>query len=236
MPEISGTASHRGRQSRSDARSIGPHVAGRTLRARDCPIYRHARPLESQARASSPALRLERPHPGAALPWTRTMGGPSSPARSGGRLAVPSLTLLTGLLDGSRSVRVEVTWLFARERDLDALLGALVIDARRYSPNKVTSQEIRIVSGEPDPERISTSYVERHNLTMRMSMRRFTRLTNAFSKKVENHAAAISLNMMWQNFGKPLKALANPYPRTPAMAAGVSDHIWTCEEIAALLD
>jgi len=108
--------------------------------------------------------------------------------------------------------------------------------ARRYSPNKVTSQEIRIVSGEPDPERISTSYVERHNLTMRMSMRRFTRLTNAFSKKVENHAAAISLNMMWQNFGKPLKALANPYPRTPAMAAGVSDHIWTCEEIAALLD
>jgi len=129
MPEISGTASHRGRLSRSYARSIGPHVAGRTLRARDCPIYRHARPLESQARASSPALRLERPHPGAALPWTRTMGGPSSPARSGGRLAVPSLTLLTGLLDGSRSVRVEVTWLFARERDLDALLGALVIDA-----------------------------------------------------------------------------------------------------------
>jgi hypothetical protein len=108
--------------------------------------------------------------------------------------------------------------------------------ARRYSPNKVTSQEVRIISGDPNPERISTSYVERHNLTMRMSMRRFTRLTNAFSKKVENHAAAISLNMMWINFGRAHKSLANPYPRTPAMAAGVADHVWTCEEIAALLD
>jgi len=65
-------------------------------------------------------------------------------------------------------------------------------------------------------------------------MRRFTRLTNAFSKKVENHAA-VSLNTMWMNFGRPHKSLANPSPRTPAMAAGVADHIWTCEEIAALL-
>ena len=67
-------------------------------------------------------------------------------------------------------------------------------------------------------------------------MRRSTRLTNAFSKKVENHAAAVSLNMMWSNFGRPQKALADPYPRTPAMAAGVTDHVWTCEEIAALVD
>jgi IS1 family transposase len=111
-----------------------------------------------------------------------------------------------------------------------------VHQARKYSPSKVTSQEVRIVSGNPDQERVSTSYVERHNLSMRMGMRRFTRLTNAFSKKVENHAAAISLNMMFMNFARPHKSLANPYPRTPAMTAGVADHIWTCEEIAALLD
>jgi IS1 family transposase len=111
-----------------------------------------------------------------------------------------------------------------------------VHQARKYSPSKVTSQEVQIISGDPDPAHISTSYVERHNLSMRMGMRHFTRLTNAFSKKVENHAAAVSLNMMWINFGRPHKSLANPYPRTPAMAAGVADHIWTCEEIAALLD
>jgi len=93
-----------------------------------------------------------------------------------------------------------------------------------------------VISGDPNPAHISTSYVERHNLTMRMGMRRFTRLTNAFSKRIESHAAAISLNMMWQNFGRPHKSLANPYPRTPAIAAGIADHIWTCEEVAALLD
>lgn len=103
-------------------------------------------------------------------------------------------------------------------------------------PNKVTSQEVRIMTGDPEPSLISTSYVERNNLSMRMSMRRSTRLTNAFSKKVENHAAAVALYTMWQNFGRPHKSHQNPYPRTPAMAAGIADHIWTCEEIAALLD
>lgn len=67
-------------------------------------------------------------------------------------------------------------------------------------------------------------------------MRRFTRLTNGFSKKVENHAASIAFHFMYMNFARPHKSLANPYPRTPAMAAGLSDHIWTGEEIAALLD
>jgi hypothetical protein len=71
---------------------------------------------------------------------------------------------------------------------------------------------------------------------MRMSIRRFTRLTNAFSKKVENHAAAVALHFMYTNFARPHKTLANPYSRTPAMASGLADHIWTCEEIAALLD
>ncbi len=108
--------------------------------------------------------------------------------------------------------------------------------ARRYSPNTVTSVEKRVVTGDPDPDHISTSHVERQNLSMRMGMRRFTRLTNGFSKKVENHAAAIALHYMYVNFARPMKVLANPYPRTPAMAAGLSDHAWTCEEIAALLD
>jgi hypothetical protein len=71
---------------------------------------------------------------------------------------------------------------------------------------------------------------------MRMGMRRFTRLTNAFSKKVENLAHAVSLHYLHYNFARPHGALANPYPRTPAMAAGVADHVWTLEEIAGLLD
>jgi hypothetical protein len=75
-----------------------------------------------------------------------------------------------------------------------------------------------------------------HNLTMRMGMRRFTRLTNAFSKKVENLTHAVSLHYMYYNFARPHTSLKNPYPRTPAMAAGVADHVWTLQEIAGLLD
>ena len=93
--------------------------------------------------------------------------------------------------------------------------------------------------GNPDPEKISTSYVERQNLTMRMGMRRFTRLTNGFSKKVENLANAVSLHYMHYNFARPHKTLTKAnhgYPTTPAMAAGVSDHVWTLAEIASLLD
>jgi IS1 family transposase len=109
-------------------------------------------------------------------------------------------------------------------------------EERKYSPPVVLDERVEVISGNPDPRRISTSYVERQNLTMRMGMRRFTRLTNGFSKKVENHAAAIALHFLYMNFARPHKALANPYPRTPAMAAGLADHVWTCEEIAALLD
>jgi len=100
----------------------------------------------------------------------------------------------------------------------------------------VTGSHQRVVSGHPDADYISTSYVERQNLTMRMGMRRYTRSSNGFSKKVENHAAATALHFMYMNFARPHKSLAKPYPRTPAMAAGIADHIWTCEEIAALLD
>lgn len=107
---------------------------------------------------------------------------------------------------------------------------------KRYSPAKCIGAEKRVVRGNPDPKHVSTSYVERQNLTMRMGMRRFTRLTNGFSKKAENLAAAVSLHFMHYNFARVHKSLANPYPRTPAMAAGVADHIWTLEEIAGLLD
>ena len=110
---------------------------------------------------------------------------------------------------------------------------------RRYSPAVCTGIDLRPVTGNPDMDKASTSYVERQNLTMRMGMRRFTRLTNGFSKKVENLAHAVSLHYMHYNFARPHKTLTkanNGYPTTPAMAAGVADHVWTLTEIAALLD
>jgi IS1 family transposase len=109
-------------------------------------------------------------------------------------------------------------------------------DQRKYSPAVCTGTKRRVLKGDPDPDRISTSYVERQNLTMRMGMRRFTRLTNGFSKKVENLAHAVSLHFMHYNFARSHSAVKERYPRTPAMAAGVADHIWSLEEIAALLD
>ena len=94
---------------------------------------------------------------------------------------------------------------------------------------------IRRIQGSPDPRYVSTSYIERQNLIMRMGMRRFTRLTNGFSKKAENLSAAVSLHFMHYNFARPHKGLANPYPRTPAMAAGVTDHVWSVTEMVELL-
>ena len=101
---------------------------------------------------------------------------------------------------------------------------------RKYSPGNFVSAEKRKVMGKPDMAHISTSHVERQNLTMRMSCRRFTRLTNAFSKKVENHAHAVALHFMYYNFGRIHKSLRV----TPAMQASISDHIWSFEEISAL--
>ena len=106
---------------------------------------------------------------------------------------------------------------------------------KRYSPAKCLAAEKHIIQGKPDYESISTSYVERQNLTMRMSMRRFTRLTNAFSKKLDNHVLALALYFMHYNFVRPHKTLANPYPKTPAMAASLTNHIWTIEEIVKLV-
>ena len=141
--------------------------------------------------------------------------------------------------DGHRPYIEAIEQAFGKEVDYAMLVKQYGTDPdadRKFSPPVVLSEEVRVISGNPDPDRISTSYVERQNLTMRMGMRRFTRLTNGFSKKVENHAAAIAIHYMYVNFARPMKVLANPYPRTPAMAAGIADHIWTCEEIAGLLD
>src|ERR1017187_7917274 len=97
---------------------------------------------------------------------------------------------------------------------------------KRYSPAICTSCEKRTVVGDPDQKHISTSYIERQNLTIRMGMRRFTRLTNAFSKKLENHVAAIAIHCMYYNFVRIHQTLRV----TPAMAAGVTDRLWSIED------
>lgn len=110
---------------------------------------------------------------------------------------------------------------------------------QRYSPAVCTGARKEWVMGNPDMDKASTSYVERSNLTLRMSQRRFTRLTNAFSKKAENHAHAVSLYFMAYNFCRAhdtLTKAAGGIKRTPAMAAGLTDHVWTAEEIIGLMD
>lgn len=102
----------------------------------------------------------------------------------------------------------------------------------RYTPAECINCRPIPISGKPDPKHISTSFVERQNLTMRMSMRRFTRLTNAFSKKVANHEHAIALHYMYYNFCRIHRTLRV----TPAMEAGVSDHVWELGELVGLLD
>ena len=102
----------------------------------------------------------------------------------------------------------------------------------RYSPAECTGTRTVGITGKPDPQHVSTSYVERSNLTMRMSLRRFTRLTNGFSKKSENPTAAVSLYFMYYNFVRIHQTLRT----TPAMAAGVTDKLWDVEDIVALLD
>lgn len=103
-------------------------------------------------------------------------------------------------------------------------------EQHKYSPPSCVGAKRRRVTGKPDKKHISTSFVERQNLNMRMNMRRFTRLTNAFSKKIENLEFAVALHFMYYNFGRIHQTLRV----TPAMEAGVTDHLWSLEEIAAL--
>jgi len=120
---------------------------------------------------------------------------------------------------------------FAQLVKIYGSLGQHKNDARRYSPAEFTGSEKRRITGNPEIKHVSTSYVERQNLTMRMHMRRFTRLTNAFSKKLENHMHAISLYFMFYNFCKIHKSLRV----TPAMAAGVSETLWEISDIVKLI-
>lgn len=105
-------------------------------------------------------------------------------------------------------------------------------DAGRYSPPECTGTIVKPISGNPDPKHISTSYIERSNLTLRMANRRFTRLTNAFSKKLANHCHMIALYTVWYNFVKMHKSLQ----MTPALAANVTDKLWTMGDLVALVD
>ena len=100
----------------------------------------------------------------------------------------------------------------------------------RYSPAKCVSCESKVVTGKPDAKHVSTSFVERHNWTVRTSMRRYTRLSNGFSRKVENHAAAVALNYFAYNFIQIHRTLRT----SPAMAAGVTDHLWSVADLVAL--
>jgi len=138
--------------------------------------------------------------------------------------------------DGHRAYLIPVNRTFGTEIDyamLIKLYGKPSQDIRetRYSPAVCIGAFNTVVSGEPDTNHVSTSYVERQNLTMRMSMRRFTRLTNGFSKKVENLEHAIALHYMHYNFCRIHQTLRV----TPAMEAGVSDHVWDLDEVIALL-
>ncbi|MFZ2302406.1 MAG: DDE-type integrase/transposase/recombinase [Gallionella sp.] len=139
--------------------------------------------------------------------------------------------------DGLKAYIEAVEESFGRDIDFAQLVkiygttGQSTGDARRYSPSDFTGSEKRIITGDPNMKLISTSYVERQNLTMRMHMRRFTRLTNAFSKKLDNHMHAISLYFMFYNFCKIHKSLRV----TPAMEAGVSKTLWEISDIVALI-
>jgi IS1 family transposase len=140
--------------------------------------------------------------------------------------------------DGHRMYYEAVRHTFGDDIDYAMLVkyyGNVQDESGRYSPPKCIQTATKLVNGSPDMTKVSTSYIERQNLTMRMSMRRLTRLTNAFSKKIENLEYAVALHFMYYNFARPHKTLTKPYPKTPAMAAGLTDHIWTVEEIVRLV-
>jgi IS1 family transposase len=137
--------------------------------------------------------------------------------------------------DGHRAYLEAVEGAFGGDVDyamLVKLYGDTVEGQKRYSPAECIGCRKTAIEGAPDKAHVSTSYVERQNLTMRMSMRRFTRLTNGFSKKIENHARGVALHTMYYNYGRVHKTLRV----TPAMEAGLTDHVWTLEEIAGLMD
>lgn len=141
--------------------------------------------------------------------------------------------------DGHSSYLWAVENVFGSEVDYAMLVkiyGQQPDGEKRYSPAQCIETRQQILQGNPDTSKISTSYVERQNLTMRMNMRRFTRLTNAFSKKIGNLECAVSLHFMYYNFRRPHKTLnlKRNLGITPAMASGVANRVWTIEDIIYL--
>ena len=137
--------------------------------------------------------------------------------------------------DGHKLYLTAVDKAFGEEIDYAQFVkiyGEDVEGQKRYSPAQCIGTRTQAVVGDPDPKHISTSFVERSNLSIRMGTRRFTGLTNAFSKKIENHAAAVALFFMYYNFGRKHQTLGT----TPAVKAGITDHVWNIEEIFALAD
>ena len=138
--------------------------------------------------------------------------------------------------DGHKAFLEAVEGAFGMDVDyaqLQKIYGAPTdAEMRRYSPAQCIGADMKVVSGNPDPDHVSTSFVERQNLTMRMSMRRFTRLTNGFSKKIDNHAHMVAIHFMHYNFARVHKTLRV----TPAMEAGLSEHVWSLEEIVLMLN
>jgi IS1 family transposase len=137
--------------------------------------------------------------------------------------------------DGHRAYLSAVEDAFGSEIDYAMLVKIYGSDREseaRYSPAECIGCQEVVVSGKPDPKHISTSFVERQNLTMRMGMRRFTRLTNGYSKKIENHIASTAIHFMHYNFCRVHMSLRV----TPAMEAGITDHVWTMGELLSLLD
>ncbi len=137
--------------------------------------------------------------------------------------------------DGHRPYLTAVDSVFGNDVDyamLQKIYGAEPGGEKRYSPAKCIGAQKREITGNPDPNHISTSYVERQNLTIRMHMRHFTRLTNAFSKKIENHACAVALHSMYYNFVR----LHQTLKVSPAMAAGVTGRLWEMVDVVDMLD
>ena len=166
------------------------------------------------------------------------------PAFRIGKRNLPTACRFLRDLEGRLTNRVQLTtdaygpyipaveYAFASDVDFAQLLKvfrSMPVGAGRYSPPKIAKTEAEPIVGNPDPSKISTSYVERQNLTMRMQMRRLTRLTNAFSKSLVNLKAAVALPFVRYNFGRIHQSLRV----TPAMEAGVTSHLWTMEEIVA---
>lgn len=137
--------------------------------------------------------------------------------------------------DGNHLYLAAVDGAFGFDVDYAMLVkiyGASLESETRYSPATCIGCETKAIMGRPDRKHISTSFVERQNLTMRMSMRRFTRLTNGFSKKLGNHRHMIALYFMYYNFCRVHQTLRV----TPGMEAGLADHVWVLEELVSLLD